>query len=122
MVRCTVTSRADVGSSAISSRGWHESPIEIRARWRMPPENSCGYCFARFSASGRPAWLSTRATSSSFAGSPLALSVSRTWKPTFHTGLRLDIGSCGTMPIWLPRSLTLRFSLACVMSSPSKMI
>ena len=47
IVRCTVTSRALVGSSAISSRGLHASPMAIRARWRMPPENSWGYCFAR---------------------------------------------------------------------------
>ena len=24
----------------------------MRARWRMPPENSCGYCLARAAASG----------------------------------------------------------------------
>ena len=33
-----VTSTAVVGSSAISSRGRHDSAIAIMARWRMPPE------------------------------------------------------------------------------------
>ena len=26
-----------------------------------------------------------------------------TWSPIFQTGFRLDIGSCGTMPMTLPR-------------------
>ena len=39
----TVTSSAVVGSSAISSFGSFASAIAIIARWRMPPENSCGY-------------------------------------------------------------------------------
>ena len=38
----TVTSSAVVGSSAISSFGSLASAIAIIARWRMPPENSCG--------------------------------------------------------------------------------
>ena len=39
----TVTSRAVVGSSAISSLGSLASAIAIITRWRMPPENSWGY-------------------------------------------------------------------------------
>ena len=39
---CTVTSSAVVGSSAISSFGSLISAMAIIARWRMPPENSCG--------------------------------------------------------------------------------
>ena len=38
----TVTSSAVVGSSAISSFGSLASAMAIIARWRMPPENSCG--------------------------------------------------------------------------------
>ena len=38
-----VTSSAVVGSSAISSSGEQDSAIAIITRWRMPPENSCGY-------------------------------------------------------------------------------
>ena len=37
-----VTSSAVVGSSAISTRGLHESAIAIITRCRMPPENWCG--------------------------------------------------------------------------------
>ena len=44
---CTVTSRAVVGSSAISTSGSLAIAIAIITRWRMPPENSCGYCMAR---------------------------------------------------------------------------
>ncbi len=39
---CTITSRAVVGSSASSTFGLQASAIAIAARWRMPPENSCG--------------------------------------------------------------------------------
>ena len=37
-----VTSRALVGSSAISSRGWHAIAIAATTRCRMPPLNWCG--------------------------------------------------------------------------------
>ncbi len=39
---CTVTSRAVVGSSAISSAGFSAIAIAIITRWRMPPENWWG--------------------------------------------------------------------------------
>ena len=39
---CTVTSRAVVGSSAMSSSGSQLSAMAIMARCRMPPENWCG--------------------------------------------------------------------------------
>jgi len=42
-----VTSSAVVGSSAIRSEGLHDSAIAIIARWRMPPENWCGYSWTR---------------------------------------------------------------------------
>ena len=51
---CTVTSSAVVGSSAISSLGSLASAIAIIARWRMPPENSCGYSSTRRAGSGMP--------------------------------------------------------------------
>ena len=49
-----VTSSAVVGSSAISSFGSFVRAIAIITRWRMPPENSCGYSPTRRSASGMP--------------------------------------------------------------------
>ena len=36
-----------MGSSAINRSGFSASDIAIIARCRIPPENSCGYCFAR---------------------------------------------------------------------------
>ena len=39
---CTITSSAVVGSSASSTFGLQASAIAIAARWRIPPENSCG--------------------------------------------------------------------------------
>ena len=41
-LRLDVTSSAVVGSSAISTSGSSASAIAIIARWRIPPENSCG--------------------------------------------------------------------------------
>ena len=72
----------------------------MSARWRMPPENWCGYWCMRFSASARPACFSTSTARASISFLPLAMPLARTasftWKPIDHTGLRFDIGSCGT--------------------------
>ena len=38
----TMTSRAVVGSSPMTSAGSHARAIAIIARWRIPPESSCG--------------------------------------------------------------------------------
>ncbi len=38
----TVTSRAEVGSSAISRSGSRTTIMAIMTRWPMPPDNSCG--------------------------------------------------------------------------------
>ena len=51
---CTVTSRAVVGSSAISRSGLHVIAMAIIARWRMPPENSWGCISARCAGCGMP--------------------------------------------------------------------
>ena len=48
----TVTSNAVVGSSAMSRVGSQHSAMAIITRWRMPPENSCGYALARRAALG----------------------------------------------------------------------
>ena len=42
-----VTSRAVVGSSATMTSGSLAMAMAIMARWRMPPENSCGNAAAR---------------------------------------------------------------------------
>ena len=49
-----VTSSAVVGSSAMMSFGLQASPIAIITRWRMPPENWCGYWSSRRSGSVMP--------------------------------------------------------------------
>ena len=47
MICCwIVTSRAVVGSSAISTLGRSARAMAMTTRWRMPPENSCGYARA----------------------------------------------------------------------------
>ena len=51
---CTVTSSAVVGSSAMSTSGSLAIAMAIITRWRMPPENSCGYCSARWAGCGMP--------------------------------------------------------------------
>ena len=56
---CTVTSSAVVGSSAMSRRGSLMTAIAITTRWRMPPENSCGYWSARRAGCGMPTSSST---------------------------------------------------------------
>ncbi len=45
------TSSAVVGSSAIIIRGSQARAIAMTIRWRIPPENWCGYCLYRLSAS-----------------------------------------------------------------------
>jgi hypothetical protein len=54
-----VTSKAVVGSSAIKTFGLHESAIAIMARWRIPPENWCGYSLALLSGLAMPTSLRT---------------------------------------------------------------
>ena len=51
---CTVTSSAVVGSSAMITSGWLAIAIAMTTRWRMPPENSCGYESIRAAAFGMP--------------------------------------------------------------------
>ena len=55
-----VTSRAVVGSSAISTLGLQASAIAIITRCRIPPENWWGKSPSRFAAAGIP----TRSSSS----------------------------------------------------------
>ena len=104
--RCTVTSRALVGSSAISSAGWPASAIAIRTRWRMPPDISCGYWRARSTALSRPACSSASMTSAEswrLSRMPRLRTASATVVPTRRVGLRPTIGSWGTRPMTDPR-------------------
>ncbi len=112
-----------MGSSAISRRGLQASPIAISTRWRIPPENSCGYWCARCAASAIPT-ISSSSTTRAFVASPwvwpCTSSASPICSPTRMSGLRFDIGSCGTRPIPAPRRETIAFSGRSVSSRPSK--
>ena len=79
-----VTSSAVVGSSAMRTSGSFAIDIAIMTRWRIPPENSCGYAFARWAAFGMP----TASSSSTARAKPAALetprctcTVSAIWSP-----------------------------------------
>ena len=81
-----VTSRAVVGSSAMITRGSFAIAMAIIARWRIPPENSCGYARARRSASGIPTSLSSSTLRAWAAWADRARSCRRSpseiWSPT----------------------------------------
>src|SRR6266511_1515819 len=102
-----VTSSAVVGSSAISTCGSFAIAIAIIARWRMPPENSCGYWSTRRSGFGTPTSFSRSTarflTASSFVSGWCVLIASPIWKPTFSTGFSDVIGSWKTIASSLPR-------------------
>src|SRR6266496_3283350 len=110
---CTVTSRAVVGSSASSTCGSLASAIAIMARWRMPPENSCGYWLSRTAGFGMP--TSPSRSSARFLAVWLDTSwctrtISAIWSPTLNTGFSAVSGSWKIIAIWLPRSLRCCFS------------
>ena len=91
-----VTSRAVVGSSAISKLGLQESAIAIMTRWRMPPDKACGNVSKRFAGSGIPTSSSISIAWRFAFAAPTRLCraiVSAICDPTVKTGLRLVIGS-----------------------------
>ena len=86
-----VTSSAVVGSSAMSTSGSLAIDMAIIARWRMPPEYSCGYWSARSRgvrdpdqcrAARAPGPSRRRRGTSSWT-----LIASAIWLPTVYTGL-----------------------------------
>ena len=101
----TVTSSAVVGSSAMSSCGSHASAMAIMARWRIPPENACGYSSARRRETER-----------------CARTARAIWLPTVNAGLRLVIGSWKIIEIWSPRTRRISSSGSPTSSRPSKPI
>ena len=96
----TMTSRAVVGSSPMTIAGSQARAIAIIARWRIPPDSSCGYAPARLrgmptSSSSSPARFFAR----SF-GSPRRISIgSAICSPTRWTGLSAFIAPWKTMLI-----------------------
>ena len=81
-----VTSSAVVGSSAMIRCGSLAIDMAIMARWRIPPENSCGKAFARRSGAGMPTTPSSSTALACAARLPRAESCSSSasaiWSPT----------------------------------------
>ena len=93
---CTVTSSAVVGSSAIRSAGLSAIVIAIITRWRIPPENSCGYWPSRAAAFWMPACSSmstARRVAWRFVRPSCTDSASVICRPIVSTGLSEVIGS-----------------------------
>ncbi len=122
---CTVTSSAVVGSSANNSFGLHAIDIAIITRWRIPPDNWCGYLVRASSGSGRRTCERSsidRFLASSFDMPSRLTSDSDICEPIRRTGLSAVIGSWKTMAIFVPQ-----YSRTCSLSRvrrsvPSKMI
>ncbi len=97
MIRdCVVTSRAVVGSSAMSTAGREDMAIAIMTRCRIPPENSCGYWPRRSSGSGTPTSVSSstaRARAAAAETRSCSRIASTSWCPIVRTGFSDDIGS-----------------------------
>ena len=91
-----VTSSAVVGSSAINKRGLQASAIAITTRWRIPPDNSWGYCFNRRSGSGIRTSLinsSALADAADLERDACKRKPSVNWRSTVNTGFSAVIGS-----------------------------
>ncbi len=121
-----MTSRAVVGSSAMSSLGSLESAMAIIARWRMPPENSCGYWSSRRLGSGMPTRSSSSAARARAAADSDALCAPASPRPAAsrpcRTGCSADSGSWKIIATSLPRTRRSLSSAMVTMSWPSNMI
>ena len=102
------TSSAVVGSSATISLGSAASASAITTRWRMPPENWCGYWSKRDCAAEMPVswsrWIARWRASSALTGRCVRI-VSTSWRPTVYSGFSEVSGSWKIAPIWRPRTL-----------------
>ncbi len=103
-----VTSRAVVGSSAMSSSGSQARAMAIITRWAMPPDISCGKLRRRRSGSGMPTILSS-CRARSRAARPLSprwmRRTSSIWRPMSQTGFSDEVGCWKIMLIRSPRIL-----------------
>ncbi len=99
--------------------------MAIIARWRCPPDSSCGYARARRSAWSIPtrSSRSTAASSASLRPRPRwTCRGSATWRPIRITGFRAAIGSWKIIDIELPRCSIRRLSEAGNSRSPARRI
>ena len=101
----TITSSAVVGSSAISRLGSSTSASAIMIRWRIPPENSCGYCLKR--VGGIPIFASVSSAALRISSFDISLRwvrrVSRKWLSIVCSGSSRVIGSWKISPSSGPR-------------------
>ncbi len=119
---CMVTSKAVVGSSAMSSLGLQARAIAMTTLCFIPPENWCGYSPKR--SAGIPT------LSSMFSAHFLASCLDRLvlWfsitsiicSPTVSTGFREVIGSWNIMDMSLPRMASIPLVESFNRSCPSK--
>ena len=117
-----VTSRAVVGSSAMSSLGSQASAMAIITRWRRPPDSSWGYWSSRSSGWG----ISTRRRTSR-ARSRACCRLTSRWsstpsaicRPMVMVGLSEVIGSWGMRATSSPRTWRISFSSRPARSRPS---
>ena len=121
-----VTSRAVVGSSAMSSSGSQASAIAIITRWAMPPDISCGIrlepplrvgdadhrAAARAPGRGRPCASCPRW---------MLAAPRRSGRPTSSTGFSDEVGCWKIIAMRSPRILRMSSSETLSRSWPSKM-
>ena len=118
-----VTSSAVVGSSAMITSGSFAIIIAIIARWRIPPENSCGYWRTRTSGRGIPT-DSSSSTARSIASCSLmsprcaADRLGDLLADRGAPGLSAVSGSWKIMPILAPRIVCRNCDLRPISSSP----
>ncbi len=99
--------------------GEHASAIAIAARWRIPPENSCGYRSARSPAMPTSSSSSlTRARASLPCASPWVSIGSAIWSPIVLTGLNAFIAPWKTIETSFHRCGLIDSSPRARMSSP----
>ena len=106
MRACTVTSRAVVGSSAMSRSGSLARAMASMTRWRWPPDNSWGKADILRSGSWMPTMSSSSRTRSRARARRMPPWTSRGSATCFSTlcrGFRELMGSWKTMPTVEPR-------------------
>jgi hypothetical protein len=93
-----------VGSSATRMHGPQAIAIAISARWRIPPESSCGYRRAFSAASPTvPSSLAISSETRSRSNRRCKRNTSAICVPTRSTGFNAVSGSWNTIAIRLPR-------------------
>ena len=99
--------------------------MAIMARWRMPPDSSCGYCLARRSGELMPTCASAataRSAASCLETLRCSMMASLIWSPMVNTGFRLVMGSWKIMAMSPPRTRRISSSLSLRRSLPSSVI